>query len=193
MYRYYLLLSLFSVTSSVTAFTKNYLRTKTGLFAGHSGLCNKKQLQEYRSHLFVKPKASEERENRENIITGTFVVTSLFASSGVYWSEWAVFQTGCGPLYFPDWLERSCYLGVLFVSGLSVFLQIVYGQGLSSWAREPTRCIVQICEILAWLAIVGAVVVLLNQMLNGETMDGLSGIDLDKCRAKQAFTTQFVE
>jgi hypothetical protein len=45
---------------------------------------------------------------------------------------------------------------------------------------------------MAWLAVLGAVFVLVNQLLNGEAMDGLSGIDMEKCRAKQAFLMQFI-
>ena len=188
MYRLYLVFSLLAVISPVAAFTK------IRLFRRRSGSCNQRQSQGCRSHyLFLKPEAPEEAENTHNIITGTFVVTSLLASTGVFWSEWAVLQTGCGPLYLPDWLERSCYLDALFVSGLSVFLQIVYRQGLSSWTAAPMKRAVQVCEVLAWLAIAGAVVVLVNQMLNGETMDGLSGIDFKKCKAKQAFATQLME
>lgn len=186
------LLSLLAVVSPAGALTKPCLKTKTVRFQRYLGSCHPKQAQ-CRSHLFLKPEASEESEPRENIIMGAFVATSLCASSGVLWSEWTVFQTGCGPLYLPDWLERSCYLGVLFVSGLSAFLRIVYRQGLSSWVHASARRAVQACESLAWLAIVGAVIVLLNQMLIGETIDGLSGIDLEKCRAKQAFATQFTE
>jgi hypothetical protein len=140
----------------------------------------------------LKPNEEGKEDCSDGIITGIFVGMSLCGSSGVFWSEWAVFQTGCGPLYLPDWLERSCYLDVLVVSGLSTFLRIVFRQGLSSWARDSWRQAEQACELMAWLAVLGAVIVLVNQMLNGEAMDGLSGIDLEKCRAKQAFSMQFM-
>ena len=51
------------------------------------------------------------------------------------------------------------------------------------------RSLVQIVEGLAWLAVVGAVVVLVHQEMMGETMDGMSGIDVAKCRSRQSFAT----
>lgn len=145
----------------------------------------------------------------------------IAASFGVFWSEWAILQTGCGPMALPDWLERGCYLGVSIVSSVSVLTRIVAfavsggideegsGGGLASLLlvalqddtslkgdpprKLPStistniRILLQVADYLALLAVAGAVVVLGSQVLNGETMDGLSGIDLDKCRARQSF------
>lgn len=183
------LLFFFAPCFQIAAFTSPFLITKTTL--RHSKY-PKHPAQRLSNVLFFKP-SDEEDTVSVNIITGTLVVTSLSASSGVLWSEWAVYQTGCGPLNLPDFLERSCYLGVFLVSGLSVFSRIVFRQGLSAWSDPATKRAIQTCEILAWLAVVGAVVVLGNQMINGEAMDGLSGIDLGKCRAKQEFVRQIVQ
>ncbi|CAB9512911.1 expressed unknown protein [Seminavis robusta] len=129
----------------------------------------------------------------------TTAAAALASSLGVFWSEASVFQTGCGPLYLPDWLERSFYLGVLAVSGISVFFRIVFPDqgGLTGLLLPnddqneknlgPLRVAIQASEAMALLAVFAAVIVLVNQSLNGEAMDGLSGIDLDKCRARQTF------
>jgi hypothetical protein len=126
----------------------------------------------------------------------------MASSLGVVWSEVAVYQTGCGPLYMPDWLERGCYLGVLAISGSSVFGRIVFRESLASLlvqdehstSKKDARrraIALEIAEWLAFLTVAGAVLVLGNQMINGETMDGLSGIDLEKCRARQGFSYEF--
>ena len=102
------------------------------------------------------------------------------------------------------------------VSSLSVFVRIVFQTDLATALLEdsttgrtststsssaanatsknsqstiPTfrKRLFQGAEILSLLAVLGAVVVLGNQMIRGETMDGMSGIDLDKCRARQSF------
>lgn len=119
---------------------------------------------------------------------------ALTGTAGVFWSEVSIFQTGCGPLAMPDWLERSCYLDVLFVSGWSVFLRIVFAgtriADLVLTNREETlwsKQLIQFAEYAAFLAVLGAVLALGNQMINGERMDGLSGIDLERCRARQIF------
>lgn len=138
--------------------------------------------------------------------TSLWLLVTWISCAGVFWSEVAVYQTGCGPLSLPDLLERGCYLGVLVVSGLSVFLRMALQQSQTDLVvlPDPTstsnnesdsntasilRLLLQSTEILAIFAVVGAVVVLGNQMVNGETMDGLSGIDLEKCRARQSFSS----
>ena len=156
------------------------------------------------------------------LLLGITWVMMIAASLGVFWSEWAILQTGCGPMFLPDWLERGSYLGVLIVSSVSVFTRIVAlalldgmdeegsGGGLASLLlvslkddetsftgdsptkNHPTsekdiRILLQVADYLALVAVAAAVVVLGIQVLNGETMDGLSGIDLDKCRARQSF------
>ena len=145
--------------------------------------------------------------DRSFLLLVSLASMSMAASLGVFWSEWAVLQTGCGPMSMPDWLERSCYLGVLVVSGISVFTRIVLAfdetqegglaylllldgtsdSGRTTKTQSTIRLVLQTAEYLALLAVLGAVLVLGNQVLNGESMDGMSGIDLDKCRTRQSF------
>lgn len=150
------------------------------------------------SSLFLSKQADDDDNTAiANMATLGVVLLSTLSSLGVFWSEIAVFQTGCGPMLLPDWLERSAYLGVLVVSGLSLFWRIVtFGEGglayvlLDNTANgNPTvrRTFLQGVEVLVFLAVSGAVLVLMNQTLNGQTMDGLSGIDLDMCAARRAF------
>jgi len=117
----------------------------------------------------------------------------------------------------PDWLERGCYYIVLIVSSISVFTRIVLssldatgtmsgevsGGGLESILllvadgeknREndsaklgKIRVLLRLADTLALLAVAAAVLVLGQQNLNGESMDGMSGIDFTKCRARQSF------
>ena len=144
-------------------------------------------------------------------------LTSIASTAGVFWSEIAVFATGCGPMTMPDWLERGCYYIVLIVSSISVFTRIVLssldatgtmsgevsGGGLESILllvadgeknREndsaklgKIRVLLRLADTLALLAVAAAVLVLGQQNLNGESMDGMSGIDFTKCRARQSF------
>jgi hypothetical protein len=181
-------------------------------FCPHNQLATKKTLRPYKrssssiSTLQARPRlvasqlhVSSQNNDEENtlainIATFGVVLLSIFSSLGVFWSEMAIFQTGCGPLSMPDWLERSAYLGVLVVSGLSLFWRIVtFGdEGLASILSSSTnsttrRTFLQGVEALTFLAVSGAIIVLANQALNGETMDGLSGIDLQMCATRQAF------
>jgi hypothetical protein len=174
----------------------------------------KKRPLSFLSRLFLTPNDNNDAgyidviSSTRSIATIFVTVLSLVSSLGVVWSEYAIFQTGCGPLLMPDWLERSCYLGVLVVSSLSVFVNIVLPeQGglaglllvntdedtaksniISSGVRNWLP-LLQVSEVLALLVVLGAVIVLTNQSLNGETMDGMSGIDIDKCRARFALET----
>jgi hypothetical protein len=132
------------------------------------------------------------------IITLTSTLTTL-ASLGTLWSEYSVFTTGCGPRSLPDAIERECYLGVLTVAGLSVFIRIVTGDGFSSMTQQQlgygdgkklndeTALIrwMQLAESLSLLAVLGAFVVLGSITIHGEQMDGMSGINVDMCRAIQ--------
>ncbi len=193
MHSVFLLFSfIFAAVFPVSAYLNPYHTAPSYRSKPNTKPCYSRRTKSWRSQLLSKPYENEEKDFSDSIVTGVFVGTSLCGSSAVFWSEWEVFQTGCGPLYLPDWLERSCYLDVFVVSGLSIFLQIVFRQGLSSWAPKSSRQAVQVCEVMAWLAVLGAVFVLVNQLLNGEAMDGLSGIDMEKCRAKQAFLMQFI-
>ena len=124
-------------------------------------------------------------------------ITSILASIGTIWSEYTVFMTGCGPLSLPDVVERSCYLGVLVIAGSSVFARIVTGgsglaiaisgNGIAN-ENSNTNIVLQQIRLAEWLsllAIAGAFVALGSQTINGEQMDGMSGINVDMCRAIQ--------
>ncbi len=97
--------------------------------------------------------------------------------------------TGCGPRSLPDALERGSYLGVFVVAGLSVFVRIVSGQSLSDvYAKKDSSKSgmgLYVVENLSLLAVAGAFVAVWMQSLKGEQMDGLSGINVDMCRAIQ--------
>ncbi|KAL7542702.1 hypothetical protein ACHAXR_011995 [Thalassiosira sp. AJA248-18] len=110
-------------------------------------------------------------------------------------------MTGCGPRLLPDAVERGCYLGVLVIAGSSVFIRIVTGgNGLavvignvgmksddgSSSANDDNLVLqIKLVEWLSLLAVAGAFVALGSQTINGEQMDGLSGINEDMCREIQ--------
>ena len=128
------------------------------------------------------------------VVLGTSSL-SILTAAGTLWSEVAILITGCGPRTLPDDIERGCYLGVIVVSGLSLFLRIVTGQGLatfiqnnsmkdndeeiSSWALQQLR----IAEILSNAAVFFAFVALGAQFFRDEQMDGMSGINVEMCRA----------
>ena len=102
-------------------------------------------------------------------------------------------QTGCGPPLLPDIVERSCYLGVLVISGLSVFLRIVTGSGVADAIIINTQDdkdiislqLFRLVEYLSLLAVLGAFISLGSQTINGEQMDGMSGINVEMCKAIQ--------
>jgi len=117
---------------------------------------------------------------------------SLGTSIGVLYSEFAVITTGCGPLQLSDGLERFCYQAVIVFAGLSVFTRIAFQQNLLSWTQdtfgdsveEPlTYYQVQWAEWLSLMSVLGAFVALGIQIYNGQRLDGLSGIDVQMCRA----------
>ena len=140
--------------------------------------------------------------NEDNLLlpTAIFVLTSMLSSLITLWSEYSVLMTGCGPLSLPDWLERSSYLGVLVVAELSVFVRIVSGgQSLSSIyednmnrSSEKYNQYVSLVENVSLLVVVGAFVALGMQSIKGEQMDGLSGINVDMCRAIQQNASESV-
>ncbi|EJK56779.1 hypothetical protein THAOC_23264 [Thalassiosira oceanica] len=120
---------------------------------------------------------------------------SILAAVGTLWSEVAILITRCGPRFLPDEIERGCYLGVIVVSGLSLFLRIVTGHGLATFiinnsvgddAEEISRLSLQqlkICEQLSNAAVVFAFVALGAQLFRQEQIDGMSGINVEMCRA----------
>lgn len=128
----------------------------------------------------------------DNLISGVAEI-SMGMSIGTLWSEFAVIVTGCGPIQMSDFLERFCYEGVIAVSCAIIFMKIVTGKSLTELSDEyfdgllrledSTLLQVSIAEALTFLAIVGAFVALGSQILNGVDMNGLSGIDIEMCRA----------
>jgi hypothetical protein len=105
----------------------------------------------------------------------------------------SVIRTGCGPQLLPDIVERSCYLGVLVIAGLSVFLRIVTGSGVADAIITNTEDdkddtslqIFRSVEYLSLIVVFGAFVSLGSQTINGEQMDGMSGINVEMCKAIQ--------
>ena len=120
-------------------------------------------------------------------------VAALLASIGTIYSEVSVIQTGCGPKLLPDIVERSCYLGVIVISGLSVFLRIVTGSGVADAIINKTQDdkndtslqLFRLVEYLSLLAVLGAFISLGSQTIRGEQMDGLSGINVEMCKTIQ--------
>ena len=124
------------------------------------------------------------------LTTVSMLSVSAFASLCTIWSEYSVLTTGCGPIQLSDTLERGCYLGVLFVAGLSVFVRIVSGgQSLSDVYKNNIdnkfNPYFRLVESLSLVAVLGAFIALGMQSIKGEQMDGLSGINVDMCRAIQ--------
>ena len=127
-----------------------------------------------------------------SVLTYSLSVAALLASIGTIYSELSVIQTGCGPSLLPDIIERSCYLGVLVIAGLSVFLRIVTGSGLADSIinTQDDKDIISLqlfrsVEYLSLLAVFGAFISLGSQTINGEQMDGMSGINVEMCKAIQ--------
>lgn len=127
----------------------------------------------------------------DNLVSGIAEI-SLGASIGVIWSEYAILTTGCGPIQFSDGLERFCYQAVIVVASFAVFTRIVtsgrsdavsVSEDYFGYLEESTLWQVRAAEWLSLLSVVGAFVALGSQMYNGENMDGLSGIDVQMCRA----------
>lgn len=125
----------------------------------------------------------------DNLVSGIAEI-SMGTSIGVLWSEYAVLTTGCGPLNLSDGLERVCYQAVIVAAGFVVFTRIVTGKNASELSQdfygelqEFTLVQVRAAEWLLSLAVLGAFVALGSQMYNGNQMDGMSGIDVQMCRA----------
>mmetsp|Transcript_6386 Transcript_6386/g.13836 ORF Transcript_6386/g.13836 Transcript_6386/m.13836 type:complete len:265 (-) Transcript_6386:109-903(-) len=145
-----------------------------------------------------------------DVSTTLFTMMGTSSSIGALWSEYTVFLTGCGPSSLPDSIERGCYFGVLVLAGLSLILRIVtFGDNdLSTFAcsiifkattnnhdsknadaeekylnEELTLLQWRIMEWSSLLAVLGAFVSLAVQIFRGEQLDGMSGINVDMCRA----------
>ena len=115
-------------------------------------------------------------------------------SLGVLWSEYSILWTGCGPANFSDTLERLCYQGVILTAGLAIFNRIVLRQDLAATSEEfvadriisllnSTTLQIRIAEYASLLSVIGAFIVLGVQLQSGTELDGMSGIDIDFCRA----------
>ena len=113
-------------------------------------------------------------------------------SIGVLYSESFIIMTGCGPLNFSDTLERISYQGVIVFAGLALFNRIVtqfnfsLGETINDQfgpLQKSTLLQVTVAEFLSAIAVVGAIVALEVQSNKGVSMDGLSGIDINMCRA----------
>lgn len=128
---------------------------------------------------------------QDNLFSGIAELEMGF-SIGVLYSEYSIIMTGCGPPDFGDTLERICYQGVIVYAGLALFNRIVtqFNSGLEDTANNmygplqpSTLWQIRIAEYLSALAVFGAFVALQIQYSNGVSMDGLSGIDINMCRA----------
>ena len=87
---------------------------------------------------------------------------------------------------------RSCYLGVLVIAGLSVFLRIVTGSGVADAIiintkdnKDISLQLFRSVEYLSLLAVFGAFISLGSQTIHGEKLDGMSGINVEMCKAIQ--------
>ena len=137
---------------------------------------------------------------QDSFFSGVAEIGIAFAL-GVVYSEYWIIRTGCGPPNFNDTLERICYQGVLIYAGLALFHRIVSSTGGTSsngWRSRSVRETMEnefgpllsttlwqmeIAEYSSALAVLGAVVALVFQYNNQQQMDGLSGIDINMCRA----------
>ena len=186
--------------------------TTTDAFCHSSPLSHLRNVEERRGQVYLKPidtflsiRRSKNNSNRQSTPHNTVLKyafrpqDNLFAgiaeigmgfSVGVLYSEYSILLTKCGPPDLSDFLERICYQGVIVYAGLALFLRIVTGNGLEATAENyygpllsSTRIQLNIAEILSFLAVLGAVVALVAQTKSGVSMDGLSGIDINFCRA----------
>ena len=131
------------------------------------------------------------RRPQDSLFSGIAEIGIAF-SIGVLYSEYFIIMTGCGPPNFSDTLERICYQGVIVVAGIALFNRIVtlFSCSLEDTVRNmygplqtSTLWQVRVAEYLSILAVIGAFVALSVQYSKGATMDGLSGIDINWCRA----------
>lgn len=125
----------------------------------------------------------------DNLVSGIAEI-SLGTSLGVLWSEYAILTTGCGPMNLSDGLERFCYQAVITFAGVLLFSRILTQKDAVTLStdyfgdmEDLTLYQVKAAEVLAYTAVLGAFVALGSQMTSGVDMDGLSGIDVQMCRA----------
>lgn len=128
---------------------------------------------------------------QDSLVSGIAEIGMGF-SLGVLWSELSIIVTGCGPTQFSDFLERLCYQGVIVYAGVALFNRIVLRQDLSNTVgdyygelMESTLIQVKIAEWSSAISVIGAFAALTVQIVKGNDMSGLSGIDVEMCRAIQ--------
>jgi len=125
-----------------------------------------------------------------NLIAGICEISFAF-SLGVLWSEYSIIRTGCGPIDLSDTLEKICYQGVIISTGMTWFLWIITGgirldvtvENMFGPLEESTLLQVRIVEWTNLLTVLFAFLALGLQEYRGIHMDGLSGINVDMCRA----------
>jgi hypothetical protein len=133
----------------------------------------------------------------DRLVAGTSCLT-LLSSSVVIWSEASVILSGCGPLQLSDTIERACYLMVLSVASICWFCRLAFQRSVDGIILEQQTAdaaiqpeiltqLIRIAEAFCYIAVLGAVLALLVQVLNGAQMDGLSGIDVQLCQTRLSF------
>jgi hypothetical protein len=173
--------------SFTTGFVQGWGSNRHRQSSAHKSDTRHRKLIEY-THL--RPSSTLFSRPQDSLVSGLSFVS--FASGlGVLWSEYAIILTGCGPINFSDSIERICYQGVILSAGVALFTRIVTG-GMSLEVlaentlgpmQRSTLIQVRVAEVASALAVLGAFLALGLQEHRGTNIDGLSGIDIDMCRA----------
>lgn len=199
--------STFSVAFQVSSvacpvFQAPPLRLPISTNVATSGKCASKRMRYDRLSrccLFDSPQQQPPVPKSSNlfvVVTAVFSMLTVLAATGVLWSEFAVIRTGCGPTNLSDDTERAFYVVVLVVASLSVFSRIVAGRSLEQLARlswedkEGLFFPIRVAEGITTVAVLGVFAALGSQIVHGERMDGMSGINVDMCKAIQETTVQ---
>ena len=201
-----ILITLYILSSIISVFVEGFLATSPKIYDVHKTnthhihqlllLKNNNVVHVHKATRLVLKSNNNGNDGVNNIgrsiLTYSLSIAALLALIGTIYSEVSVIQTGCGPSLLPDIIERSCYLGVLVFAGLSVFLRIVTGSGVADAIintkddKDDTSLqLFRLVEYLSLLAVLGAFVSLGSQTINGEQMDGMSGINVEMCKAIQ--------
>mmetsp|Transcript_1185 Transcript_1185/g.3308 ORF Transcript_1185/g.3308 Transcript_1185/m.3308 type:complete len:231 (-) Transcript_1185:4312-5004(-) len=160
---------------------------------------------------------SAQQDNRDDqseipaLLVWMGVALVVACSLATLWSEVSIFQTGCGPLYLPDALERISYQVVIAVFSVSWFLRVAFSQDAVDWvldkttvrptkarqtasSLEPKRLLLQAAQALTYAVVLSSVIVLLNQIVNDVDVvgGGLSGIDEVACKARLGFQQEML-
>jgi len=150
---------------------------------------------------------SPSSKNLELAVATAASALTIPASAIVLWSEWAIFWTGCGPVHLSDALERGSYLTVIATSSLFWLTRLVTlgqmnladvftvelraAEGAAADTNNDTQRkqasirlrMIRWAELVNALAVFGAFVTLGLQINRDTRMDGLTGINVDMCRA----------